>query len=640
MTQLVELTRRHIGARARCNSRDAGKSKATCASASDALFHPKIDEDLLARSLSGRDRDELNRLLRRCHEMLIEPFEQVLAGEPRLLIVPDGDLYALPFAALRGKDEKHLIERHTLSLSPSLGTIVELERKLTQCSAPAAGHIGTDRPSALVVGDPEFHGGWLSQLPGALQEAVYVARRLRASSYDTKALFEGDATKPSVLEAMPNSNILHFATHGSPDGIYLSGESEQEGTLSMAEVQELDLTKARLVVLSECDSFRGQLCTDGVVGITRAFVAAGAPTLVSSLWEVNDLGTRILMHRFYERLLGRASGDAAVALQGAMASMIREDYEVSTWAPFVVYGLTGFLSSVTVHPLTSSSSVAAKAEGNVILREHLMDLLTTPVPELARLAKDQKLLESIVQAALDWCAQNGYDRLGGVKEAGKVPDLIAALNLKLGPKRFLWGKLNAWQGDHEAVMKEQLRKLLATSIQDHELVESTVKAALAWCAKNGYNRLGRVKEAGKVSDLVAALDLDRATKLSLIDRLNAWQGEHEAKIKEQLRRLLAVLIKDPELVESKLQAALVWCTKNGYHRLVRVKEAGKVSDLVAALDLDRAMELSLIDRLNAWQAEHKRRKRPRGKRNERDRQKKYDFVQEKRRLRKAAAEAA
>jgi len=96
------------------------------------------------------------------------------------------------------------------------------------------------------------------------------------------------------------------------------------------------------VVLSECDSFRGKLTSDGVIGITRAFVAAGALSLVASLWKVDDAATRALMERFYERLLaGGALGDVAAAMQGAMVSMILEQgrWTVLQWAAFVVYGL-------------------------------------------------------------------------------------------------------------------------------------------------------------------------------------------------------------------------------------------------------------------------------------------------------------
>ena len=153
----------------------------------------------------------------------------------------------------------------------------------------------------------------------------------------------GDAaTKPAVVEAMRRCDLVHLATHGVPDGVLLGGATIAEGKLSMGEVQSLEL-RARLVVLSECDSFRGKLSSDGVIGITRAFVAAGAPTLVASLWKVDDAATRELMRRFYARLLeGGAVGDATAAMQGAMVSMIRDErrsWSVLEWAAFVVYGL-------------------------------------------------------------------------------------------------------------------------------------------------------------------------------------------------------------------------------------------------------------------------------------------------------------
>lgn len=143
-----------------------------------------------------------------------------------------------------------------------------------------------------------------------------------------------------MTDALKTSVYVHLATHGVPDGVFLSGATATEGVLSMSEVQELDMQKAKLIVLSECDSFRGKLTSDGVIGITRAFMAAGAPTLIASLWQVDDHATRVLLTSFYDLLLGEAAGDAAVALQQAMVQMIRTGrYAVSKWAAFVVYGL-------------------------------------------------------------------------------------------------------------------------------------------------------------------------------------------------------------------------------------------------------------------------------------------------------------
>ena len=215
---------------------------------------------------------------------------------------------------------------------PSAGTLIELEQRLASRPKSDA------KVTALVVGNPDFHG-WAAQLPGAEAEADEVCKRLQVRS-GTTYLSGGEATKASVIGALGACDYVHLATHGAADGVYLSGSTEAEGKLTMAEVQELNLPRAKLVVLSECDSFKGELKADGVIGITRAFVAAGAPTLVASLWKVEDTATRTLMARFYDALLGpEAAGDVAVALQAAMISMLREGCTVNEWAAFVVYGL-------------------------------------------------------------------------------------------------------------------------------------------------------------------------------------------------------------------------------------------------------------------------------------------------------------
>ena len=119
-------------------------------------------------------------------------------------------------------------------------------------------------------------------------------------------------------------------------------------------MQKLSLKNAKLVVLSACDTFKGELSSDGVVGITRAFVAAGTNTIVSSLWKVSDEATGVLMKLFYENLFGDAGGDTAKAMQLAMMAMIHggardvtspgtplassSSYLVHEWAAFVVYG--------------------------------------------------------------------------------------------------------------------------------------------------------------------------------------------------------------------------------------------------------------------------------------------------------------
>ncbi len=110
----------------------------------------------------------------------------------------------------------------------------------------------------------------------------------------------------------------------------------------MAEVQELTLRNVDLVVLSACDTFKGDLSSDGVVGITRAFVAAGANTIVSSLWKVSDEATGVLMKLFYENLLDDEHADTARAMQRAMNAMIHGVRKIGP--PWIIFGILFVLS--------------------------------------------------------------------------------------------------------------------------------------------------------------------------------------------------------------------------------------------------------------------------------------------------------
>merc|ERR1711959_709469 len=167
------------------------------------------------------------------------------------------------------------------------------------------------------------------------------------------------ATKQKALDSMAGSDIIHLATHGTADDMFFAGSSLADAKLSMSEVQARSLPRAKLVVLSGCDSFRSDMradtecddemlrewasraSADGVVGITRGFMAAGALTVVASLWKVHDNSTRLLMKEFYARLIAPSSGqrDAARALQGAMRALIADGRSPVYWAAFVSYGL-------------------------------------------------------------------------------------------------------------------------------------------------------------------------------------------------------------------------------------------------------------------------------------------------------------
>ena len=326
LASLIRLTREAIGARTACAARDLDSS-AMDDSASDDAASPGGCRD---------DEAAMDAALRRCYELLIKPILPALTGENRLLIVPDRELYSLPFAALLDERGSRLIERYSLLIAPSAGTLVELEARRE--ARPVL-----DQQSALVVGIRDF-GEWAPALPAALDEAAVIAASLTArGTCQVRSLCGAHATKERVVQAMASSALVHLGTHGLPDGVLLSAPTSAQATLSMGEVQALELRTTRLVVLSCCDSFKGELRADGVVGISRAFLAAGALTVIASLWKVDDDATCELMARFYDRWLGEAAGDAALALQAAMVSMLRDRNprfsSVLSWSAFVVCGL-------------------------------------------------------------------------------------------------------------------------------------------------------------------------------------------------------------------------------------------------------------------------------------------------------------
>ena len=239
--------------------------------------------------------------------------------------MPDRDLFALPS------------QRCSMATANTGRARVARRRRLARSSSSSSALPPAQsdaKATALVVGTPTSVAGLTRCGRGGRGDECANGCKCGAGPSPVSG-----ATKARVIGALGVRDHVHLATHGAADGVYLSGSTEAEGKLTMAEVQELNLPR-KLVVLSECDSFKGELKADGVIGITRAFVAAGAPTLVASLWKVDDTATRTLMTRFYDALLGpEAAGDVAVALQAAMISMLREGYTVNEWAEFVVYGL-------------------------------------------------------------------------------------------------------------------------------------------------------------------------------------------------------------------------------------------------------------------------------------------------------------
>ncbi|NEQ96238.1 MAG: CHAT domain-containing protein [Cyanothece sp. SIO2G6] len=275
------------------------------------------------------------------YQLLIEPIAPLLPTEPDhpVVIIPQGELFLVPFAALPDtplSSSPELIDHHTLLFAPAISVVA-------QTNTPPLPPIGD--ASALVVGNPTMPldpatGVVLTPLAGAEREALAIAPIL-----DTTSLIGSDATKAAILEELGEVAIAHFATHGLlddfgtdiPGALALAPTAVDSGFLTAAEIAELPLS-AQLVVLSACDTGRGNITGDGVVGLSRSFLTAGVNHVVVSLWAVDDDSTAALMTEFYRQL--QTEDNVAIALRHAMLATRSQYSRPSDWAAFTLFSQT------------------------------------------------------------------------------------------------------------------------------------------------------------------------------------------------------------------------------------------------------------------------------------------------------------
>ena len=275
--------------------------------------------------------------LRALYDIIIDPISDLIHGN-ELLFVPEGPLCLAPYAAFLDRDSNYLCEAFKIRVIPSLSSL----KLITDC--PADYH---SKSGALLVGDPcledvLYQGRKLLQLPCAKAEVEMIGKILHTAPLTGK-----DATKDEVLKRLPSVALVHIAAHGSMETgeIALAPNTtraskipvEEDFLLTMNDVLSIQL-RARLVVLSCCHSGRGEIKAEGVVGIARAFLGAGARSVLVSLWAIDDEATLEFMKSFYRHLAEERS--ASEALNRAMKCMrdSEEFGEVKYWAPFVLIG--------------------------------------------------------------------------------------------------------------------------------------------------------------------------------------------------------------------------------------------------------------------------------------------------------------
>ncbi len=315
--------------------------------------------------------------LKELHRLVWEPLQNNIGDKQRLLISPDGALNQLPFAALLNTDDQYLIEQYDIGyLACGRDLIRQLDHETPQSPAlfgdPEFDHLAPQTESdnksttrSLFRSIPSdraramYRDLQLEQLPGTREEVEQISTLL---TKQTPNVFLGASATEENLKALLRPQLLHLATHGfyfsEPEtqqsskgwknpmlrsGLALSGASAalkqtassdtEDGIVTAEEVGSLDLWGTKLVVLSACDTGRGKTISgEGVLGLRRAFVQAGAKNLMLTLWQVDDTFTKNLMLDFYHDYL--KTQDAIRSLSRIQRKNLSS--EPRNWAPFLI----------------------------------------------------------------------------------------------------------------------------------------------------------------------------------------------------------------------------------------------------------------------------------------------------------------
>lgn len=252
-------------------------------------------------------------------DLLIRPAKPYIKTRT-IGIVPHGRLHYLPFQALLdvekrdGKTEKRfLIEEYDIFYAPSASAL----RYTYEKRKPVKGRV-------LAFGNPDL-GNKDMDLPYAERELAEIGRTFPGA----ELYLRKDATKSRASRLSSDFDVIHFASHAEMNAknplsssIRMAGSGgNDDGKLTVGEVFGLDLRNASLVTLSACETGLGELRGgDEMIGLTRAFIYAGTPSIVASLWSVNDESTSRLMALFYSNLRHLSKAEALRRAQIGMIS--------------------------------------------------------------------------------------------------------------------------------------------------------------------------------------------------------------------------------------------------------------------------------------------------------------------------------
>ena len=270
--------------------------------------------------------NELLEISQRLYDYIIRPVEKYFSKtSDRIYIVYDRQHPRIPYQVLHD-GQHYLAEKYTLVYAPSMSVL----KKCMERRHPLGQKlVALGNPD---LGNPNFN----------LAYAEDEVKKLAEIYPDSRILTGSEASEAAVQLLAPDADILHLACHGVIDEddpmkshLRLAPDKDNDGYLTADEIMDLNL-QCSLVTLSACDTGRGRILMGGdILGLTRAWIYAGTPSVLASLWKVDDRATSQLMTAFYENL---KTHDKAKALQLAQLDMIKQGLSPFYWAAFCLYG--------------------------------------------------------------------------------------------------------------------------------------------------------------------------------------------------------------------------------------------------------------------------------------------------------------
>ena len=284
---------------------------------------------------SKYDSCRVQAILEKLFQLVINPVRNFLKGN-KLIVVPDNQLFFAPFSSFIDENGRFLCSKYSIQITPSLHTLKASMQREHELTIGFALFVGNPIVGAISLNEEVFE-----PLPSAAEEVKYLADLFQA-----KPLLEREAKKQAVLQLLSEASIIHIAAHGEPKRgeIILAPNTSHDQSPESFLLRQEDITnilvKARLVVLCCCFTGRGKVSSEGVVGIARSFLAAGARSVLATLWPVNDAATVEIMKKFYDELCKETP--VCEALRRAKNFFNEHDNKnyqsIKVWAPFTIYG--------------------------------------------------------------------------------------------------------------------------------------------------------------------------------------------------------------------------------------------------------------------------------------------------------------